>query len=84
QKLLDEHWSLLWGNLWDKTNAAAIEQMKKDGVALADASPALLAEIRRRLAKIETDWIADAAKKSVDGKAALAYMREQVRTLEKR
>jgi hypothetical protein len=28
EKLLGEHWSLLWGNLWDKTNAAAIEQMK--------------------------------------------------------
>jgi hypothetical protein len=58
--------------------------MKKDGVALADASPALLAEIRKRLAKIETDWIAEAGKKNVDGKAALAYMREQVGALEKR
>jgi TRAP-type C4-dicarboxylate transport system substrate-binding protein len=84
EKLLGEHWSLLWGNLWDKTNAAAIEQMKKDGVALKDASPELLAEIRRRLAKIETDWIAEAGKKNVDGKAALAYMREQVKALEKR
>jgi hypothetical protein len=53
-------------------------------VSLKDASPELLAEIRQRLAKIETDWITDAAKKNVDGKAALAYMREQVRALEKR
>jgi TRAP-type C4-dicarboxylate transport system substrate-binding protein len=84
EKLLGEHWTLLWGNLWDKTNAAAIEQMTKDGVSLRDASPELLAEVRRRLAKIETDWIAEAAKKNVDGRAALAYMREQVRALEKR
>ena len=84
EKLLGEHWTLLWGNLWDKTNAAAIEQMTKDGVSLRDASPELLAEVRRRLAKIETDWIAEAAKKNVDGRAALAYLREQVRALEKR
>jgi TRAP-type C4-dicarboxylate transport system substrate-binding protein len=84
EKLLGEHWSGLWGNLWDKTNAAAIEQMKKDGVALKDASPELLAEIRRRLAKIETDWIEQAGKKGVDGKAALAFMRAEVKSLEKR
>jgi TRAP-type C4-dicarboxylate transport system substrate-binding protein len=84
EKLLGEHWSGLWGNLWDKTNAAAIEQMKKEGVALKDASPELLAEIRRRLAKIETDWIEQAGKKGVDGKAALAFMRAEVKSLEKR
>jgi TRAP-type C4-dicarboxylate transport system substrate-binding protein len=84
EKLLGEHWSGLWGNLWDKTNAAAIEQMKKDGVELKDASPELLAEIRRRLAKIETDWIEQAGKKGVDGKAALAFMRAEVKSLEKR
>jgi TRAP-type C4-dicarboxylate transport system substrate-binding protein len=84
EKLLGEHWSLLWGNLWDRTNAAAVESMAKDGVSIRNASPELLAEIRRRLAKIETDWIAEAGKKNVDGKAALAFMREQVQALEKR
>ena len=84
EKLLGEHWSGLWGTLWDRTNAAAIETMKKEGVQLGDASPELLAEIRRRLARIETDWIAEAQKKGVDGKAALAYMRSEVRALERR
>lgn len=41
EKLLGENCSLLRGNLCDRTDAAAIEQMRKDDVALAGASPAL-------------------------------------------
>jgi TRAP-type C4-dicarboxylate transport system substrate-binding protein len=84
EKLLGEHTARLWGDLWDKTNAAAVETMKKEGVSLATASGPLLAEIRRRLGAIEGAWVADAQKKSVDGKAALAFMRDEVKKLEKR
>jgi TRAP-type C4-dicarboxylate transport system substrate-binding protein len=84
EKLLGEHTARLWGDLWDKTNAAAVETMKKEGVSLATASGPLLAEIRRRLGAIEGTWVADAQKKSVDGAAALAFMRDEVKKLEKR
>src|SRR5512145_336831 len=30
-KLLGEHTARLWGELWDKTNAAAVQTMKKEG-----------------------------------------------------
>ncbi len=83
-KLLGEHWSRLWGELWDRTNAAAIEQMKKEGVQIAQASPAVLAEVQKRFAGFETAWLADAQKKGVDGKAALAFYRAEIRKLEKK
>jgi TRAP-type C4-dicarboxylate transport system substrate-binding protein len=83
-KLTGEHLARLWGSLWDKTNADAVEQMRKEGVQIHDASAALLADLRERLATLETDWIADATKKGVDGKAALAYLREQVKELERK
>ena len=83
-KLTGEHLSRLWGNLWDKTNADAIALMTKEGVKLESASPPLLAEIRKRLASLEAQWIAEAAKKGVDGRAALEYMRAEVKALEKK
>jgi TRAP-type C4-dicarboxylate transport system substrate-binding protein len=82
-KLGGEHLARLWGNLWDKTNAEAVDRMRREGVKIHDAPAALLADLRQRLAVLETEWLADAAKKGVDGKAALAYLREQVRVLEK-
>jgi TRAP-type C4-dicarboxylate transport system substrate-binding protein len=83
-KLTGEHMARLWGELWDKTNADAIEQMNKGGVKIETASPALLADIRKRLSSLETGWIAEAAKKGVDGRAALEYMRAEVKALEKK
>jgi TRAP-type C4-dicarboxylate transport system substrate-binding protein len=84
EKLLGEHTARLWGELWDRTNAAAVETMRKEGVGLAVASGPLLADIQKRLGAIEGAWVADAQKKGVDGKAALAFMRDEVRKLEKK
>lgn len=84
ERLLGEHTARLWGELWDKTNAAAVDTMKKEGVSIASASGPLLAEIQKRLGVIEGAWVADAQKKGVDGKAALAFMRDEVKKLEKR
>ncbi|MBL8376253.1 MAG: TRAP transporter substrate-binding protein [Burkholderiales bacterium] len=83
-KVIGEYWARAWGELWDKTNAAAIDDMRKAGVDVKVASPALMNEIRGRLARLEGDWIAAAAKKNVDGKAALEFMRAEVRRLEKK
>lgn len=84
EKLLGEHYARLWGELWDRTNAEAIDQMTKAGIQLRDASPQLLGEVRRRFAPFEANWLADAAKKGVDGKAALDFYRAEIRSLEKR
>jgi TRAP-type C4-dicarboxylate transport system substrate-binding protein len=84
EKLLGEHTARLWGELWDKTNAAAVDTMRKEGVAIVNASGPLLGEIQKRLGVIEGAWVADAQKKGVDGKAALVFMRDEVKKLEKR
>jgi TRAP-type C4-dicarboxylate transport system substrate-binding protein len=84
EKLLGEHTARLWGELWDKTNAAAVDTMRKEGVGITTAAGPLLAEIQKRLGAIEGAWLAEAQKKNVDGKAALAFMRDEVKKLEKR
>jgi len=83
-RLLGEHTARLWGELWDKTNAAAVQTMKKEGVTITTATGPLLSDVQRRLKTIEGVWVGDAQKRNVDGKAALAFMRDEVRKLEKR
>jgi len=38
-------------------------------------------QLKERLAFVEEDWIKAADKKGIDGKAALAYFREQIKEL---
>ena len=38
-------------------------------------------QMKERLAFVEEDWIKAADKKGIDGKAALAYFREQIKEL---
>lgn len=66
------------GAVWDKGAAGVIKKLKKNGVDIHHASPEFVGALKKRLAFVEQDWINKAAKKGVDGKAALAYFREQM------
>ena len=65
------------GKAWDAGAAGVIKKLKKAGAKIDRASPALVAAIKKRVGFAEKDWIKQAAKRGVDGKAALAYFREQ-------
>ena len=65
------------GKAWDAGAAGVIRKLKKAGAKIHGASPAFVAELRKRLAFVEQDWIKQAARRGVDGKAALAYFRAQ-------
>ena len=58
-------------------DAAVVEKLKAAGAEIDHASPEFVAELKTKLAFVEEDWIGTAAKRGVDGKAALAYFREQ-------
>jgi TRAP-type transport system periplasmic protein len=67
------------GTVWDKGAAGVIKKLKKNGVDIHHASPKFVSALRKRLAFVEQGWVKIAAKKGVDGKAALAYFRDQMK-----
>lgn len=65
------------GAAFDSAETTALVAMKTQGMALANASPALVADVKQRLAFIEDDWKAAAQKAGVDGAAAMALLRAE-------
>jgi len=74
-----EHLARRAGKGWDAADRAAEELMRKTGVQLSPASPTLLQEIRSQVAAIEQDWVKAATAKGVDGAAALADFRAELK-----
>ncbi|MDP7100491.1 MAG: TRAP transporter substrate-binding protein DctP, partial [Rhodospirillales bacterium] len=61
---------------WDDGLTAALPAFKKAGIKVEQASPKMISELKSKFASFDADWIASAAKKGVDGKAALAFYRK--------
>ncbi|MGE0315406.1 MAG: hypothetical protein AB7P21_27640 [Lautropia sp.] len=62
----------------DEASAASVKQMKEAGFKFSDASDALNAELRKRFAFLEKEWIKDAKTRGIDGTAAVKFYREQL------
>jgi TRAP-type C4-dicarboxylate transport system substrate-binding protein len=73
----------LAGKMWDSADADGKENLIKGGTAFTVASDQMMAELNARLGGMQVEWIAKAAKKGIDGRAALDYFKEQVRALKK-
>jgi len=71
----------LAGQAQDKIEKEAKAGMEKAGVTFATADDNFVQGLREKLFAIEAKWVAEADKLGVDGKAALDYMREQVKAL---
>lgn len=65
------------GGTFDRNAVAAKAKLKAGGMQMVEADAAFIADLRKTFAPLEAKFIATAAKKGVDGKAALAYFREQ-------
>ena len=63
--------------VWDLDDAPAEEKFKSAGKPIIQASPAMMQDLRKAWAPIKDEWIAQADKLGVDGKAAYAYFIEQ-------
>lgn len=71
-----ERFSRVAGSLWSKADRdGAAWAAKAKGNRIRTADDKMAAEYFNIVSRIETDWIAKAAKKGVDGRAALADMR---------
>src|SRR5437868_11200857 len=69
----------LAGKAWDATDAAALEEMKRDAIQISEASPELVTGVQERAKAIEDKWVKGATAKGVDGAAVLAEFREEVK-----
>src|SRR5205807_323720 len=71
--------ALLAGKAWDATDAAALEEMKRVGIQISDASPELVKGAQDRAKTIIDKWVKDATAKGVDGAKVLAEFREEIK-----
>jgi TRAP-type C4-dicarboxylate transport system substrate-binding protein len=69
----------LAGKAWDAADAAALEEMKRVGIQVSDASPELIKGVQERAKIIEDKWVKDATAKGIDGGKVLAEFREEVK-----
>lgn len=63
--------------VWDEKDRAARALMAKQGVQIRTASPEMVANLKKRLAFLEADWIKSVQKTGVDARAALAYYKAE-------
>ena len=69
------------GKAWDAADAAAMEEMKRVGIQISEASPELIKGVQERAKGIEEKWVKDATAKGIDGAKVLAEFREEVKRL---
>ncbi|HEX2199926.1 MAG TPA: ABC transporter substrate-binding protein, partial [Burkholderiales bacterium] len=67
------------GQSWDAADQKGLDGLKKAGVKIVRADPALLAEVQKRSAPIIEDWVKKASAKGVNAKAALAEFRSELK-----
>ncbi|MGG4603534.1 TRAP transporter substrate-binding protein [Paenalcaligenes sp. Me131] len=70
-----------FGGKWQASEDAAIKTLTDAGLKTYTVEGEQLAQLRSELSFIETDWIAAAEKKGIDGKAVLEFYRAQIETL---
>ena len=58
-----------------------LQKLQANGGSVIQAPAEMLAEIKGFAAQVEADWAKKTAEKDVDGAAALAFMREEIKKL---
>jgi TRAP-type transport system periplasmic protein len=66
------------GAMVDKLDAKALGLAKKKGIKIVTAGSAFVSDMKQKLAYVETNWLAAAKERGIDGPAALAYFRSEL------
>ena len=74
-----EAFAKLAGQAWDKVDQEGLAAMKEAGNTVLTADQAMIDDIAARTAKLESDWVAQATERGVDGAAAMAELRDIVK-----
>lgn len=63
--------------VWDKLETTDCERMRAEGkIQMMNASDQMVADLRKKWAFLETEWVENANSRGLDGKAALARYKE--------
>ena len=68
----------LAGQAWDAADKGGIEAMKAANVSITEASPAFVADVRKRTEPLVQEWIKSANAKGVDGAKAYAEFHQEL------
>jgi TRAP-type C4-dicarboxylate transport system substrate-binding protein len=79
EKISGEHIARLAGASWDEADRKGLEALKKSGVKIVNADPALVAEVQKRSAPIIDDWIKKASAKGVEAAKILAEFHAELK-----
>ncbi len=80
-KLSGEAMVRRFSTVWQAKEDEAVGKLKEAGVKITEVQGPLLEELRKRLAFVEQEWLADATKKTPDAKAALDEYRGLIKSL---
>jgi TRAP-type transport system periplasmic protein len=69
----------LVGKSWDEADRAGLEEMKKYGIKVDEASPELVKGVREKTKPLEDNWVKAATAKGIDGAKVLAEFREEIK-----
>ena len=67
------------GRAWDNRDREANGVLAKGNVAVTQASPAFVEEVKKKTAVLEANWIKDANAKGIDGARVLAEFRDEIK-----
>jgi len=70
------------GQSWDRADAVGLEALKKAGVRIDQANPALVAQVMSKSKQLDDEWIKAAKAKGVDGAKVLAEFRAELKKVE--
>ena len=69
----------LAGKAWDAADKVGIDALKAAGVAMVDANPAFVADVRKRTEPLISDWVKAANAKGIDGAKVYAEFHEELK-----
>jgi len=78
-KTTGEAFARLAGKSFDQSDLRAVEAMREAKVDIRTASPAFVEQVRKATQPVVDAWVQEAAKKGVDGRAALEMLRAEAR-----
>lgn len=81
-RISGENFARMAGQSWDGGDQRGLEALKEEGASIIEANPDFVENIKRVLAPLEESWISEAEERGVNGRAALADFREELRKLE--
>lgn len=78
-----ERFAHVAGHAWDLADKAGDEYMAKHGIKVSQASPELVAKLKKMWEPIQAEWMKKAKAKGIDGAAVLAEYKAEIAKVEK-